>query len=110
MKIYNIDQGALQTAVKHALMKPIKKSYISQSDLELLCAFARLQTDDDVADGFPVAAHGILRLTGAQLRHLPLIYLLGLFDTQSWWWATLQSHTSSVPSENSIGPLYSCIN
>lgn len=54
-----------------------------ESDLELLCAFAGLQTDNDVADGFPVATHGILRLTGSQLGHLAFVHFLCFFDTQS---------------------------
>lgn len=91
-----------------------KKDYSSQSDLELLRAFAGLQTDDDVADGFSIAPHGILSLTGGQLCHLPFIHLLCFFDTQSWMWATLPSHTHththSVQSENSIGSLYSWLN
>ncbi len=69
-----------------------KEDRSSQSDLELLCAFARLQTDDDVADGFSVATHGILRLTGGQLSHLSFIHLLCFFDTQPWMWATLNTH------------------
>jgi len=60
-----------------------KKRHCSESDLELLCAFARLQTDDDVADGFSVATHGILSLTGGQLCYLSFIHLLCFFDTQS---------------------------
>lgn len=63
--------------------KKKKKDYSSQSDLELLRAFAGLQTDDDVADGFSIAPHGILSLTGGQLCHLPFIHLLCFFDTQS---------------------------
>lgn len=53
-----------------------------QSDLELLGAFARLQPNDDVADCFAVAAHGILRLAGRQLCHLAFVHLLCLFDSQ----------------------------
>lgn len=55
----------------------------SQSDLQLLRAFARLQPDDDVADGFSVATHGILGLTGGQLCHLAFIHLLCFFDAES---------------------------
>ena len=67
----------------------------TQTNLELLGAFSSLEADDDVADGFPVSTHGVLRLTGAQLRHLPLIHLLSLFNTQpyahihSYWLLTL---------------------
>lgn len=67
--------------------------WMSQSDLELLCAFGRLQTDDDVADGFSIAAHRILCFTRGQLRYLPFIHLLCFFDAQSLMWTILQSDT-----------------
>ena len=55
-----------------------------QTDLELLRALARLQANDDMADGLSVASHWVLCLTGGQLRHFALIYLLGLLDTQAY--------------------------
>lgn len=68
----------------HVQMKDlVRTDHSSQSDLQLLCAFARFQTDDDVADGFAVATHGILGLAGGQLSHLAFIHLLCFFDSQS---------------------------
>lgn len=60
-----------------------KNNTAAPPDLELLRAFARLQTDDDMADGFSVSTHWILRLTWGQLCHLPFIHLLCFFDAQS---------------------------
>ena len=44
-------------------------------ELELLCAFGRLEADDQVRDGFAKAADRVLSLDRAQLCHLAFVNL-----------------------------------
>lgn len=50
---------------------------------QLLCALGRLQHHDEVRNRAAVATKRVLRLLGRELRHLALINLLRLADTQA---------------------------